>query len=102
MIATIESLRYDTDRAELVHARDNGRHPDDGRYRYKALYVDGRGLWFIHHRGGAHTDMALDDGNQLHGSESIEPITAANAARFLEGSGAYEQLAAYFPEMVSP
>ena len=105
MIKVIDGKRYNTETAELVYDYDNGAVWGDFRYRSKTLYVTKAGAWFLHHVGGASSDMAKSLGNgSRSGSSDIEAINADDAYGFLEAhSNDSEALAAiekYFPDRV--
>jgi len=85
MIQIIDGKRYNTETAQRVYAYDNGKPYSDFKHRSKDLYLTKNGAWFIHHEGGALTDMAVSVGsNCMGGSESIEPLTPDDAYAFLE------------------
>jgi hypothetical protein len=86
----IDSKRYDTSTAELVHICDNGRDPTDGAYRAKALYRTAEGLWFMHYRGGSMIESLTD-------AERIVPISPRFASAFLTEQGATEAFEKHFP-----
>jgi hypothetical protein len=101
----IDGKRYDTETAECVYRWDNGHYPSDFRYRYKFLYRTKNGAWFIHHEGGALTDMAQPCGsNSTCGSEALEAISAEDAYEFLEANSgetdAQEAIEQYFADRV--
>lgn len=101
MIQVIDGKRYNTDKAELIYKYCNGKFVSDFRYRSKTLYLTKSGNWFMHHVGGAMTDMAVSVGsNGTGGSESIEPIDADDVYAFLEAhsdeSKAVEALEKHF------
>ena len=57
---------------------------------------------FIHHTGGALTDMAERCGsNSYCGGSSIEPISEDDARAFLESHGGTSALEVYFPDDVT-
>jgi hypothetical protein len=84
MIQVIGGKRYDTAKATLVYSWWNGHNSTDFKYRHKRLYRTASGAWFIHHEGGAMTDMAQSRGRQTTGGESIEPVSNEDAYGFLE------------------
>jgi len=85
MIKVIEGKRYNTEKATEVYGYWNGVGYGDFRYRCKTLYITQNGAWFLHHVGGALTDMAVSVGNNgTGGSEDIEPIDAGDAFGFLQ------------------
>lgn len=96
MIKVIEGKRYNTEKATLVYSYWNGCSTSDFRHRSKTLYLTQSGVWFLHHEGGALTDMAVRVGNNGRGgSEDIEPVSADDAYGFLEAhSGDPEALKA--------
>jgi hypothetical protein len=105
MIRVINGLRYNTETATLVFRYWNGMPMSDFRYRYKDLYRTKSGAWFIHHDGGAMTDMAVSVGNNGSGaSEDIEPVSEDDAYGFLEAhsddSEAQEAIDKFFPDRV--
>jgi hypothetical protein len=105
MIKVIEGKRYNTETAEDVFGYWNGCSTSDFRYRTKHLYRSKNGAWFLHHVGGARTDMAVSVGNNgTGGSEDIEPITDDDAFGFLQShSDDSEAIAAidkYFADRV--
>jgi hypothetical protein len=85
MIQVIDGKRYDTDKAQHIFTHWNGYNRTDFKFRSKRLFLTAKGSWFIHHQGGALTDMAVNNGSQGRGgSESIEPVTPDDAFGFLE------------------
>ena len=101
MKKVIDGKMYNTETAELVHEWDNGRFTSDFRYRRKVLYRTKKGKWFIHHNGGAMTDMAVSCGsNSFSGSEDIEPISEKNALRFLESHDGIKAIEKYFADQI--
>lgn len=101
MKKVINGKVYDTEKAKLVHEWNNGNMPGDFKYREKKLYRTKKGNWFLHHVGGAMTDMAKPVGNNnTSGSESIETISEEDAIGFLESHGGDEVILNYFPERV--
>jgi len=83
MKKVINGKVYDTKTAELVHEWSNGHFTNDFQYRSKDLYRTSKGNWFIHHEGGAMTDMAQSCGNNsVCGSSDIEPISERDALGF--------------------
>lgn len=85
MIKVISGKRYDTSKAEEIFTHWNGKMQSDFRYRHKRLFRTTSGAWFLHHRGGAMTDMAVPVGNNgSDGSESIEPLGDDDAFGFLQ------------------
>jgi hypothetical protein len=100
MIEIIDGKRYDTEKAELIFQYWNGKPRSDFKHRYKTLYRTKLGSWFIHHKGGALTDMGGDGG-----SESIEPMTDIDQVyNFLERSSsdpeALKAIETYFPDRI--
>lgn len=104
MIRVINGKRYNTDTAKTIYSWDNGQFIDDFRRRDKTLYLTNKGNWFIHHEGGAMTDMAKAHGTASTGSENIEPVSENDAYGFLEvhsgESVAREAIEKHFPDMV--
>lgn len=105
MIKVIDGKRYNTETAELVFWYTNGNMRTDFKYRSKALYLTKKGNWFIHHEGGALTDMAVSVGNNGWGwGEDIEPVTGDDAFGFLQAhsdeSEASEAIDKYFADRV--
>jgi hypothetical protein len=97
MRRVINGKRYDTDQASLIHQWDNGKYVSDFHYRSKDLYRTAKGAWFLHHVGGAFTDMGRPVGNNGRGgSADIEPISDADAQAFLESHGGDEIMVEYF------
>lgn len=85
MIKIIDGKRYNTETAELVFEYANGHNCGDFQYRSKDLYRTKGGAWFIHHFGGAMTDMSVPCGNNGRGGSSdIEPVSDTDALGFLE------------------
>ena len=92
---------YNTETAELVVDWTNGKYPRDFNYRSKDLYLTKKGNWFIHHVGGAMTDMQKPCGsNSFSGSEDIEPISSEDAFRFLCSHGGTEEAEKHFPDKI--
>ena len=104
MIQIIDGKRYNTETAKFIFEHWNGYTTLDFKYRTKGLYLTAKDSWFLHHVGGALTDMAKTIGNSSHGGECIEPITSDDAHGFLEAhSDDEEALAAmnkYFSEKI--
>ena len=101
MRQVIEGKIYDTETAKHLHGWDNGQMPGDLKYRSKDLYRTLRGRYFLHHVGGAMTDMAVSTGNNNYGgSETLEVIDRETAIRFLESHGGSEALIREFPDSV--
>jgi hypothetical protein len=104
MIQVIDGKRYNTDTATRVFQYWNGYMTSDFKYRTKSLYLTSKGAWFLHHVGGAMTDMAETVGNSSHGSECIEPVTADDAYGFLEAhsddSDALDAMNQYFADKI--
>lgn len=101
MKKVIEGKLYDTETAKLVHSWDNGRYGNDFRYRSKELYLTKKGNWFLHHAGGAMTDLSVSCGdNSFCGSENIEPISERDAMRFLETHEGTDAVLEYFGDQV--
>ena len=97
----IDGKRYDTEKAVHIHGWDNGNFTNDFRYRSKDLYRTKSGRWFIHHTGGALTDMAKSAGNNsTTGSEDIEPVSAEDAFRFLVSHDGEDEAEELFPEKI--
>lgn len=84
MVKVINGKRYNTDTAEEIYCHGNGRSYRDFGYRYKTLYRTKSGAWFLHHEGGAMTDMATRCGNSYSGGADIEAISEDDAYKFLE------------------
>lgn len=85
MIRVIDGKRYNTETAELVYEHWNGVPRNDFKFRSKDLYRTKNGAWFIHHNGGALTDMAVSLGSGGRGgSQSIEVVDDDDAYGFLE------------------
>ena len=85
MIKVIDGKRYNTETAEKVFGYWNGCSASDFSYRTKTLYRTKNGAWFLHHKGGARTDMAVSVGNNgTGGSEDIEPVNGDDAFGFLQ------------------
>jgi len=104
MLRIIAGKRYNTELAELVCHFSNGRSTSDFRYRIKRLYRTVRGVWFIHHEGGAMTDMARNAGDSVYGGEAIEPVSDQEAFSFLQAhsdqADARQGIATYFASSV--
>ena len=105
MIKVIDGKRYNTETAEQVYSYWNGMGRTDFRFRSKDLYLTKKGVWFIHHEGGAMSDMAVPVGsNGWGGSEDIEPVSAEDAFGFLQAhsdeSKAAEAIDKYFADRV--
>ena len=97
MRQVINGRVYDTEKAQHIHDWNNGYCHGDLKYRYKALYRTAKGNWFIYHKGGPMTDMAVRVGsNSWGGDEQIEPISTKDAKAFLESHGGSEALLEWF------
>lgn len=92
---------YNTETSELILEWWNGRGTNDFTHRSKDLYRTKKGAWFLHHIGGAMTDMARSCGsNSWTGSEDIEPIGESDVLAFLETHGGEEVLEKYFADKI--
>lgn len=105
MIRVIDGKRYNTETAELVYKYENRYNYSDFHYRSKTLYRTQKGAWFIHHYGGALTDMAVAVGsNGTGGSADIEPLDDEDAFGFLQAHSdeddALEAIEKYFADRV--
>lgn len=101
MKAIIEGKRYDTETAEQIHEWDNGWYNNDFRWRLKTLFRTKKGSWFILHKGGPLTDMAVSCGsNSTSGSSSIEIISDDDAFRFLCSHDGEDVAEKYFPKRI--
>ena len=101
MKAIINGKRYDTEKAELIHEWSNGKYTNDFNYREKNLYRTKSGSWFMHHVGGALTDMAKPAGsNSTTGSENLETVTPDEAFRFLCEHGGEDAAEEFFPDKI--
>ena len=84
----IKNKLYDTETAELVYAWSNGRFVSDFGYRSKTLYKTAKGALFLHHEGGAQTDVSTPrEGGWRGPGEKIEPMSEKDAIAFLESRG---------------
>ncbi len=106
MIQIIDGKRFSTDIATQVFEHENGHFVSDFKYRSKTLYQTKNGAWFIHHVGGAMSDMSVSVGNNGRGgSECIEAIDADDAYSFLEAhsddSKALEAMDRYFADKIT-
>lgn len=85
MHKVIDGRRYNTETARVVLDVDNNMHRHDFRYRSWTLYQTKRGTFFLHHYGGALTDMAIPCGSNGRGAgEELEPLEPQDAKQFLE------------------
>ena len=85
MIKVINHRRYNTEKSEQVVFVDNNLHRHDFRYRSWSLHRTTKGAWFLHHYGGALTDMSIPCGSNGRGAgEELEPIGEEEALGFLE------------------
>ena len=101
MIKIIDKKRYNTETAELLCAYTNGYFCNDLNYRSQDLYRTSKGAFFMHHEGGAMSDMGQSCGtNSVCGSEDIELLSEIEARCFLEKHSkqrdAQESLSKYF------
>lgn len=95
----IEGKLYNTDTAECLHSWDNGYFGGDFKYRSKDLYRTPNGRLFLHHTGGAMTDMKQTAGsNTWSGGEDIEVIDEVTAVRFLETHNGADVIMELFPD----
>jgi hypothetical protein len=105
MIKVIDGRRYNTGTAEKVFGYWNGCSRSDFRFRTKHLYRTKNGAWFLHHDGGALSDMSVSVGsNGRGGSEDIEPVNDDDAFGFLQANSddteALEAIDKYFADRV--
>ncbi|MFC1652423.1 hypothetical protein ACFL3F_01760 [Planctomycetota bacterium] len=102
MEVTIDGKHYDTEKAQLIHAWDNGVFSStDFGYRSKMLYRNRNGDWFIHHEGGALTDCTQKyDDNRRTGGEFIEPVTEDDVLKFLQNHGGEIPIADWFGDRI--
>lgn len=100
MRQVIDGKVYDTETATFLHHWDNGHNYGDFKYRSKKLFRTRKGAFFLHHDGGAMTDMAQNAGgeNNYAGSEALEPISRKTAIRFLESHDGAEVLIREFAD----
>ena len=85
MHKVIDGRRYNTETARVVLDVDNNMHRHDFHYRSWTLYQTKGGAFFLHHYGGALTDMAIPCGSNGRGAgEEIEPLSPHDARLFLE------------------
>lgn len=106
MIKVIEGKRYNTAKANKIFCHWNGYYSSDFHHRSKTLYLTQNGVWFLHHQGGALSDMAVSVGNNgTGGSESIEPVGPVDVRAFLEAhsdeSDALAALEKYFADSIA-
>jgi hypothetical protein len=106
VIKVTDGKRYNTEKAECVFTYWNGVGHSDFRFRTKKLFLTQNGAWFIHHKGGALTDMAVPVGsNGKGGSEDIEPVSDRDAFGFLQAHSddaeALEAIEKYFADQVT-
>ena len=95
MIRVFDGKRYDTEKATEVYSWWNGQSTSDFGYRTKTLYQTSKGSWFLHHEGGAMTDMAVSVGNNgMGGSATIEPVSEDDAFGFLQSRNDKESVEA--------
>jgi hypothetical protein len=88
MQKVIGGRRFDTAAAEEVCASDNGLNRGDFKYRAETLYRTRSGRWFVHHEGGAMSDVAVASSGGYTNGEDIEPVSDEEAFRFLEARSA--------------
>ena len=105
MIKIINGKRYSTDKATSIFFHDNGHYANDFSHRSKQLFRTQSGAWFVHHSGGAFSDMAKMYGSNRGGSESIEPVNDDDAFGFLQAHSddddAQAAIATYFADRVT-
>jgi hypothetical protein len=100
MKQVIENKVYNTETSTLLHEWDNGHFTTDFRFRAKTLYRTAKGSLFIHHEGGAMSDMARSHGNSVGGGEEIEPVSVEDAIAFLASHGGEDVITEYFADQV--
>ena len=85
MKAIIGRKRYDTETAKCIASWSNGCSRSDFHHIEEALYITGKGSWFLHGGGGPLTSYGVPCGNNgTSGSERIKPLTAEEAYAWLE------------------
>lgn len=97
----VAQIKYDTDKAEHVCGLSNGYCVSDFRVRERDLYRTSKGRWFIHHMGGAMTDMAQQHGNSRSYGEDVQPLSDHEAYRFMEQCGSEAAISKYFADNVA-
>lgn len=92
----IKGKRYDTETAKLVAEYSNDLDLGDFSNLEESLYQTQSGKWFIAGSGGALTKYATTCGGRSSSGESILPIEASEALRWLESHKMTEEIEAWF------
>lgn len=100
MKAIVNKKLYDTAKADIVLKWDNGYFSSDFKFRSKDLYRTPKGVFFIHHVGGALTDMAHRFGTCTGGSQRIEPVSDDDAFNFCCSHDGVAEAQKYFPDRI--
>jgi hypothetical protein len=105
MIKVIDGKRYNTATSEDVFGYWNGLSTSDFGYRTKHLYRTKNAAWFLHHDGGAMSDMSVSVRGGRSGSEDIEPVSDDDAFGFLQAHSderdAQKAIETYFADRVT-
>lgn len=96
----VGQINYDTDKADYVCGRSNGYCASDFKFREQDLYRTSKGRWFIHHKGGAMTDMAQQHGTSRSYGEDIQPLSHHEAYRFMEACNSNAAIYKYYASNV--
>lgn len=100
MKQVIDRKVYDTEKATLIHAWDNGCYGRDFRSELEELYRTSKGVYFIYGAGGPRSKYAVSCGNDTTGSCDIWPVTREEAVEWLEEHDGAEAILEEFPDMV--
>lgn len=101
MKAIIAGKRYDTKTAQELAQYWNGLGGSDFRSIQESLYKTTKGAYFVAGEGGAMTEYAEQHGNAFCSGERIRPLTAAEAAEWLESHNEHEVLEREFPSHIT-
>jgi hypothetical protein len=102
MKRVIEGRVYSTETAEMVYDWDNGCYTDDFNYCSETLYRTKKGSFFLYGEGGAMSCYGRSVGrNEWSGGETLRPLTADQAFRWLEEHSKAEIILKQFPERVT-
>ena len=94
----INGKMYNTETAKEIERWSNNLSDRDFNNCTEILYRKKTGEFFIHGWGGPMSKYAESHGNEISGSETIIPITEAEAKAWLEEKGTTEAYIETFGE----
>ena len=97
----INSKKYDTQTADVIHEWDNGIYGNDFRSCEETLYKTKNGAYFLHGQGGAMSKYAEPCGNNsVGGGSDIIPMEKEEAFQWLCEHDGEDPAEVEFPDMI--